>query len=43
MCTKIVFSAQADFQDIALQEILNTSASLKFIKWLDGGVGLLEN
>ena len=44
MCTKIVFSAQADFQGIALQEILNTSepSSLKFIKWLDSGVGLLE-
>ena len=40
MC-RIVFSCQADFQGVALQEILACS-QLKFIKWLDGGVGLLE-
>ena len=42
MSVKIIFSCQADFHDISLQEILNTSASLKFIKWIDGGAGLLE-
>ena len=42
MCSKIVFSCQADFQDAARQEILNINAAIKFIKWIDGGVGLLE-
>ena len=42
MPSKIVFSCQADFQGIALQEILNTTESLKFIKWIDDGAGLLE-
>lgn len=44
MLTKIIFSCQADFQGISLQEILNIgeNKSLKFIMWLDNGVGLLE-
>jgi len=40
---KIIFSCQADFQGIALQEILSTDASLKFIKWIGGGAGLIEH
>lgn len=39
---KIVFSCQADFQDISLQEILSINAALEFIMWIDGGVGILE-
>ena len=42
MCIKIVFSCQADFQDISLQEILSKDSSIKFITWIGGGVGLLE-
>ena len=42
MC-KIVFSCQADFQGIALQEILSVHAAVKFIMWIDGGAGLLEH
>ena len=42
MCIKIVFSCQADFQDISLQEILNVNESIKFIMWIDSGIGLLE-
>jgi len=42
MYNKIVFSCQADFQNIALQEILNINAGIKFISWLDFGVGLVE-
>jgi len=42
MCVKIIFSCQADFQNISLKEILNTNMPFKFIKWMDGGVGMLE-
>ena len=42
MRTEIIFSCQADFQGVALQEILSTDARLKFIKWVGGGAGLLE-
>jgi len=42
MRIKIIFSCQADFQDISSQEILNADSSLKFIMWIDGGAGLLE-
>ena len=39
---KFVFSCQGDYQNIALREILSINAPLKFIKWIDSGVGLLE-
>ena len=42
MSVKIIFSCQADFHDIALQEILDTDTQVKFIKWVGKGVGLLE-
>jgi len=42
MNNKIIFSCQADFHGISLQEILNVDSSIKFIKWIDAGVGLLE-
>ena len=42
MISEIVFSCQADFQGIALQEILDIDKNIKFIKWIDGGAGLLE-
>ena len=42
MGIKFVFSCQADFQGISLQEILNIDESLKFIRWIDSGAGLLE-
>ena len=41
MC-RIIFSCQADFQGAALQELLGACVRLTFVKWLDGGVGLLE-
>jgi hypothetical protein len=41
MSVKIIFSCQADFHGIALQEILGIN-NTAFISWLDGGVGLLE-
>ncbi|MCL2518577.1 MAG: hypothetical protein FWF15_08450, partial [Oscillospiraceae bacterium] len=42
MNNKIIFSCQADFHGISLQEILNVDSSIKFIKWIDAGVGLIE-
>ena len=42
MPTNIVFSCQADYRDIALREILDAIPSVGFVKWIDGGVGLLE-
>ena len=42
MSIKIIFSCQADFHGVALQEILAVNNEIKFIKWLGGGVGLLD-
>ncbi|MCL2213102.1 MAG: methyltransferase domain-containing protein [Oscillospiraceae bacterium] len=42
MTTKIIFTCHEFFCDAALQEFMSVSTSLKFIKWLDVGVGLLE-
>lgn len=42
MGVKIVFSCQADFRDIALQEILNLNTSVKFSTWIDNAAGIVE-